>query len=231
MGWLFDNFQILLVLGIAFAAWLKNRGEAKEEEESERQAREEMIRHLQEVEERQVQRTPPVPQRQAPPASQRSGPPPVPQKWSTAPQGPPPTPRQTPPKLKDIFQELADTIENKLDPQPEQGAYASEDTPWDFEHVDASHSEITEAADPNEPVLDRQRKMQERIAELRRQAEEAKGQVGGARETQRRASGQSRASIQDMPPIAEVLKDRSQTRRAIILNEILDKPLGLRGAS
>ena len=64
MGWLFENFQILIVIGIAFAAWLKNRGEAKEEEESERQAREEMIRHLQEVEERPVKRAaPPTPQR------------------------------------------------------------------------------------------------------------------------------------------------------------------------
>ena len=218
MDFVFENFQILLVIGLALAAWLKNRGDTAEEEEAERQAREEMIRHMQEVEERPIRKTPP----------------PVPQQWDTRPvDNPQPTAQsQGPtPALKDIFQELVDRVDPTPVPVPTSNAYDEEPAPWDFEHEDASHSEITDTHDSDPPVLDRQRKMQQRIAELRRQAEEAKGQVGGARETQRRASGQSRGEIADLPPIAEVLKDRSQTRRAIILNEILSKPIGLRGAN
>ncbi len=224
MGWLFDNFQILLVIGIALAAWLKNRGEAKEEEEAERQAREEMIRHLQEVEERPVQKA------QTP--AQRKSPPPVPQRWDTGPR-PPATPEVKPPPLREIFKEVVEQLEPTpgrfQQPQTSTGnAYDEEPAPWDFEHQDASHSEITDTHERQNAVLDRQRKMQERLAELKAQAAEHKGQVAGARETQRRASNQSRGSIADLPPIAEVLKDRSQTRRAIILNEVLGKPIGLR---
>ena len=194
MDLILENFHILLMIGIAFAAWLKNRGSNAEDEEAERQAREEMIRHLREVEERPVQRAAPP----KPPTPPRASPPPVPQQWSTAPQSaPPPPPRQTPPKLKDIFQELVETIEPSLAPEPQpQGAYAPEDAPWDYEHQDASHSEITDASDPNEPTLNRQRQMQERLAELKAQASEYKGQAAGARETQRRASGKSKRSIE-----------------------------------
>ena len=35
---IFENFQIFLVIGLALAAWLKNRANAKEEEEAERNA-------------------------------------------------------------------------------------------------------------------------------------------------------------------------------------------------
>ena len=54
MDWIFDNFGLLLIIGVAAASWMKNRGEAAEEEEAERQAREEMIRHLQEVGDRKA---------------------------------------------------------------------------------------------------------------------------------------------------------------------------------
>ena len=220
MELILENFHILLILGIAFAAWLKGLGGNKEEEEAERQAREEMIRHLQELDERPAERP-----------AQRSGPPPVPQKWDTRPQAAS-QPEVKPPPLKAIFQEIVQQLEPPPIPQQEQrvpSAYDEEPAPWDFEHVDASHSEITDTPDPNDELLDRQRNMQERLAELKRQAEESKGQVGGARATQRRASTVSHGEIGSLPPIAKVLKDRSQTRRAIILNEILDKPIGLRG--
>jgi len=42
MDWIFDNFQILALVGIAFASWLKSRADAKAAEREEQQAREEM---------------------------------------------------------------------------------------------------------------------------------------------------------------------------------------------
>jgi hypothetical protein len=42
MDWIFDNFQILAIVGIALASWLKARSDAKAAEREERRAREEM---------------------------------------------------------------------------------------------------------------------------------------------------------------------------------------------
>ena len=38
MDWIFDNFQILLIVGLAFASWLKSRQEAKQAEREAREA-------------------------------------------------------------------------------------------------------------------------------------------------------------------------------------------------
>ena len=42
MDWIFDNFQILALVGLALASWLKTRADAKAAEREERRAREEM---------------------------------------------------------------------------------------------------------------------------------------------------------------------------------------------
>lgn len=47
MDWIFDNFQILALVGIALASWLKSRADAKAAEREEREAR----RQLEEPEE------------------------------------------------------------------------------------------------------------------------------------------------------------------------------------
>ncbi|MCU0750911.1 MAG: hypothetical protein MUF13_15335 [Akkermansiaceae bacterium] len=39
MDWIFDNFQILALVGLAFASWLKHRFDAKMAEREEREAR------------------------------------------------------------------------------------------------------------------------------------------------------------------------------------------------
>lgn len=39
MNWLFDNFQIVALVGLAFASWLKHRFDAKMAEREEREAR------------------------------------------------------------------------------------------------------------------------------------------------------------------------------------------------
>jgi predicted ATPase len=38
MDWIFDHFQILLIVGLAFASWLKSRNEAKQAEREAREA-------------------------------------------------------------------------------------------------------------------------------------------------------------------------------------------------
>ncbi|MGB0291120.1 MAG: hypothetical protein ACPGIA_00930 [Luteolibacter sp.] len=221
MDLLLENFHFLVMIGLALAAWLKNRGQSKEEEEAERQVREEMVRQLQELDKRPTDRR-----------AQRSTPPPVPHNWDTRPQSPDQS-GPKPPPLREIFKEMMGQSESPPIPQPQtsSSAYDEESAPWDFQHEDASYTEITDTPGPEDAVLERQRKMQERLAELKAQAAEYKGQVAGARETQRRASGSIRNHVAVLPPIAEVLKDRSQTRRAVILNEILNKPLGLRGVN
>lgn len=218
MGWLFENFQILLVIGLALAAWLKNRGESAKEEEGERRAREELIRGLQESKQ-QTQVNPP-----------KASP------WDTRPQSSSP-PHQTkiaPPPLKEIFQEALQSF----DPQPivaptteaRKGAYADDSAPWEaFDHVDTSHSEITDVNSPDdEVILDRQRNMQERLAALKLRAAETKHNLGGARATQRRLETKREHTDMTLPPLTAALKDKRQTRRAVVLREILDAPVGLR---
>ena len=83
MNWIFDNFQILALVGLALASWLKSRADAKAAEREEQQAREEMEQRG-EVEEydfgpgqpwREVM-MPPEPEQ--PPPLFRVNPPPVP---------------------------------------------------------------------------------------------------------------------------------------------------------
>ncbi len=42
MDWFFDNFQILAIVALAFASWLKHRSDAKAAEREEQEARKEM---------------------------------------------------------------------------------------------------------------------------------------------------------------------------------------------
>ena len=216
MGWLFENFQILLVIGLALAAWLKNRGEAAKEEEGERRAREELIRGLQESKQQTQVNSP------------KASP------WDTRPQSPPPSPppqtKIAPPPLKEIFQEALKSFDPQPKPEARKGAYADDSAPWEaFDHVDASHSEITDVNGPDdEVILDRQRNMQERLAALKRRAVETKHDLGGARVTQRRLETKREHTDMALPPLTAALKDKRQSRRAIVLREIFGAPVGLR---
>ena len=42
MDWIFDNFQILALVGLALASWLKTRADAKAAEREEQEARREL---------------------------------------------------------------------------------------------------------------------------------------------------------------------------------------------
>ncbi len=217
MDLIFDNLYILLVIGAALGSWLKSRGEAKEVKELERETREEMVRQLQEVEDHPMQR--PVP-------------PPMPKSWDNR----RPSERPAPPPLRDIFKEVIKSFDPPAmppQPTPERDAYDEEQSPWEtFRHTDTSHGEIGEQDDPLEsPMLKRQREMQKRLEEIRRETLDFKDKkAAGARETQRRLErrGQQKEAMMPLGSLRSALEDKSQVKRAIILKEILGKPLALR---
>jgi hypothetical protein len=118
-------------------------------------------------------------------------------------------------------------------PTPERDAYDEEQSPWEtFRHTDTSHGEIGEQDDPLEsPMLKRQREMQKRLEEIRRETLDFKDKkAAGARETQRRLErrGQQKEAMMPLGSLRSALEDKSQVKRAIILKEILGKPLALR---
>ena len=144
--------------------------------------------------------------------------------------------------MREILKEI---IETAAGPPPfmttdkrneDDRAYDHEPAPWgSFQHGDASQSEIQDLDhDPLEsPMLKRQREMQERLVEIKKEAAQYKGKVAGARETQRRLArkNQPEEALVPLGSLRSTLKDKRQVRRAIILREILDQPVGLRPAS
>jgi hypothetical protein len=82
MDWIFDNFSILAIVGIAMASWLKARADAKEAERQEREAREEMGETDEEI------FGPDEPWREVQPPPMQSQPPPL----VVMPRTPPPLP-------------------------------------------------------------------------------------------------------------------------------------------
>jgi hypothetical protein len=80
MDWIFDNFQILALVGLAFASWLKHRMDTKAAEREEREAREQMAGEPQDEDEFDDWKLP-EPEYQPlvpPPLRQAQQPPPVP---------------------------------------------------------------------------------------------------------------------------------------------------------
>ncbi len=77
MDWIFDNFQIVALVGIALASWIKSRMDAKAAEREERQAREEMGEGEEIFGPDEAWEEPP-PRQPVPPPLHRAGPPPVP---------------------------------------------------------------------------------------------------------------------------------------------------------
>ncbi|MDX1680600.1 MAG: hypothetical protein R3242_07710 [Akkermansiaceae bacterium] len=207
MNLLFENFEILIVLGLAIAAWIKNRAEQKESEEAERRAREEMRRRLEQGGERTVQKTKPG-------------------TWDTTPQQPPPIQKQTSPQPPPV--EEAGPTWQAPEAMDKAGA-----NPWESFGSGSEKSTATNtaaAADFESPVLKRQREMKERLAQIKRETVDFKGKAAGARETQRRLErkGQAEESLVPLGTLRDALQDTRQVKRAIVLREIFGKPLGLR---
>jgi len=203
MDFLFDNFQILLVLGLALAAWLKNRGEAREEEANERRAREEMIRQLEQVETRPVRR----------PGNVAS--------WDTRPdpviQAPPPIPVPHAQPQPDLWQE----------PEPAKTARQADPSPWSRPDDPVMPWAIHDD-EAQQQLLLSQQAMQEQLAEVKKASRKARHELGGARATQRRLEHREAKSATAMPGLRSLLADPQQTRRAVLLREILGPPVGMR---
>lgn len=168
MNWLLEHFQIVIVIALAFASWLKHRADVKNAEAEERRAREEMADGEEIFGPEDEWR---VPQEQ------------------TIPSVPPPLARSVPPPLTMARQE--------------------------------AEREVAAA-------LKHQTDLQERL----RQIKETKATTtGGASATRVRvAASQSHAKplVPGKARLRDSLRDPKQTRRAIVMREILGPPLGLR---
>jgi type IV secretory pathway VirB10-like protein len=80
------------------------------------------------------------------------------------------------------------------------------------------------------PVLDRQQRMEQEMAELeekRKEAEAMARKAGVGKATQRRRRAKRTSDLSERDFLA-TLRDPSQARRAILLREILGKPVGMR---
>ena len=168
MDWIFDHIQIVALIGIAIASWLKSRMDAKAAEREEQRPRQEM---------------PDEEDLFGPDEEWR-----IPQE-QTMPSVPPPLVRTSPP------------------PMPM-----------------ASEEREREAA----AVLKHQADLQERLRQIR---ETKATTTGGASATRVRvAASQTHAkpAVAAKAGLRSALRNRKETRRAIILREILGPPLGLR---
>ena len=126
------------------------------------------------------------------------------------------------------------------DPEPELPsiwdepghAHEAEPAPWEaFEELQDARELVS--SDPLEsPLLKRQREMEERLAQIKRETVDFKDKLGGARETQRRLErrGQADEGLVPLGSLRSALKDKRQVKRAVVLREIIGKPLGMRRA-
>jgi type IV secretory pathway VirB10-like protein len=187
VDWIFDNFQILAIVGLAFASWLKHRSDAKAAEREEKQAREETGELPDWFENEEEWKSPQQPE-------------------------PPPLP---PPLLRRAESAGAPPLVSKA-PPPLPG--------------------MAEAANVE---LQRQEQIQQRLRELRESREASARQAKQAKDArQARQAKQARAARmpgESVPSpsgrLRALLHDRSQTRQAILMREILGPPVGLRRGS
>lgn len=209
MSWIFDNLQIVIVVGSTIAWWLTQRKQGEEETppptdrpgrrsidvdqmERNRRLREEIRRK------REQRRTgdqgPATQMREREEATRRR-----------EVDVPDDVTEQIPPVLRELM--------GIPEPRPRAPAPAPPPIP-----------EVN-------PVSERQQRMQDEIAalEAKRRAADAKAAKFKANMPQRRRRRQSSAdSLSDRDFLA-TLRDPRQARRAVVLREVLSKPLALRG--
>lgn len=209
MDWIFENLNILFVAAAAVAYWLNNMRQAKAEAEAERERERNPI-DLEEVFGPDFDFNPP-PQRSGPPQhTEVFLPPPV----SAPPHGaaPPPLPGQRPQPSSQ--RERRDFPQGTPTPQRPKSPVQ----PHGQESVNVE--------------LERQRNLEQRIRALRQNRE---GRGSGAAATQRSVVAQraARKGAVDAEPISidgirSRLRDPREARRAVVLREILDSPVGMR---
>ncbi len=171
MNWLFDHFQFVIIVALAFASWVKHRADSRNAEQEERRAREEM-------------------------AGDETGFEPE-DDWQVPPLEPAPEPlvrRAVPPPLM------------------------SEATPPPL------HAEMSGI----EAILQHQRDIEERLQRIQHTKATT---TGNAAETRARIAAAGKPQKSLMPAttgLRGTLRNPGQTRRAIVLREILGPPVGLR---
>lgn len=212
MNWIFDNLQLVIVVGSTIAWWLTQRKQGDEDDapkpgdrpgrekidfeqmERNRKLREEIRRKREQRQRGSDQPSPELQEREAPT-----------RRHSPGMEVPEDVSEQIPPVLRELM--------GIPDPQPR----APEPTPPPLPAVN--------------PVSERHDRMEQELAELetkRREAEALAAKVaipGAGRKRRRRAT--SSQSLSDRDFLA-TLRDPRQARRAIVLREILGKPIALR---
>jgi hypothetical protein len=176
MKWIFEHFQVFVLIGVALVSWAKHRMDAAQAKADERQAREEMADH-DEV---------PVP---------------TPNRQLVQPSVPPPIARQASPPAA-----------RKTTPPPLHTGQAAP--------VGLSDDAL---------ILKQQQDIQERLRQIRDATRATTS--GGAAATRSRVSAAQRhpkAAATIKSSLHASLHSRMAIRRAIVMNEILGTPVGLR---
>ena len=208
MDWIFENLQILFFIAAAVAFWLNSMRQAKAEAEAERE-RERERENAPEVDLDEVF-GPDFDFNSPPQQAEVFLPPPV----TPSPQGaaPPPLPGTQP-----VQRERRDFPQGTPTPQRPQRPQSP--------HKSAPQESVN-------AELERQRNLEQRIRALRQNRE---GRGSGAAATQRSVVAQraARKGAVDAEPISidgirSRLRNPREARRAVVLREILDSPVGMR---
>lgn len=195
MDWLFDNFQVVIMVAAAIAYWLNSRREQQDGEpgvdpfEAEAQFEEE--RRVQE----EIRR-----------------------------------------KISDRQRGLSTSVEERGEPYFEEPPVVFQPVPPPpVERPRARTNEMREAREEEAQVLDRQRVLAEQIEALGKQRREVARQAS-EQVWRRPANMKSEAGVRVVASgpairgseVATAFKDRAALRRAFVMKEVLDRPVGLR---
>ncbi len=208
MNWIFDNLQIVIVVGSTIAWWLTQRKKGDEEEpppterpgrekidveqmERNRRLREEIQRKRQQRQRGEADSVPQMRERAEPERSRRR-----------EAELPDDMAEQIPPVLRELM--------GIPDPQPRVP-------------VPPPVPEVN-------PVLQRQQRMQNEMAALEAKRREADAKMAKVKANAPQRSPRRRSSADSLNDrdFLATLRDPRQARRAIVLREVLGKPIGLR---
>ncbi|GAB5562350.1 MAG: hypothetical protein SynsKO_39970 [Synoicihabitans sp.] len=200
MDWIFDNIVIIAIIGSAIAQWLKSRSEDGEEEAPQDRPGRKKI----DVEQLERNRRLREEIRRKREERQRGEGPLVEQ----------PAPKTIEDLEKDIAPQLPPVLREMMG-IPDEPVRAPQPPP---------------VPDSN-PVLDRQQRMQEEMAALEEKKREAqamakKAGVGALQQARRRRA--ARPEEMSERDFLATLRNPRQARRAVVLREVLGKPLALR---
>lgn len=203
MDWIFDNIIIIAIIGSAIARWLSGRKEDDANSSPTNQSGRDNV-DIEQLERNrrlreEIRRKREQRQRGQTPSSMESAAPARPEYDPNVPEQP-----QLPPVLREMLG------------IPEQPEPVRAPTPPPVPEIN--------------PVLERQQRMEQELAELeikRREAEAMARKAGVGQGTPRRRRAKRTSELSERDFLA-TLRDPQQARRAILLREILGKPVGLR---